>query len=224
MISKFQDELFTNISHVIAFKKLPKDIYGVAMNLFHYYTYFKSFRFIDREELTLTCVLLAHKIKHGYVRLDDITVLYNNLKSINKAKSNVINNSNNNANSTNFKTSPNLANVEIELLNCLGYDLEIELPFNYIPLYKKKFNFNDKTEILITNMINDSYRRPLCIFFHPKTIALAATYVVMNTIIDENKLINLNIFIKNEKDFINEELLTCVDVLLNLFESKMNKD
>ncbi len=219
MITKFQDELFTNISHVILFKNLPKDIYGVAMNLFHYYTYFKSFRNIDREELSLTCVLLAYKIKHGYIKLEDTNVLYNHLKSINKGK-----NVNNSSNNTNNKTTPNLANVEIELLNCLGYDLEIELPFNYMSNLKKKFNYNIKTENAIINMINDSYRRPFCIFFHPRTIALAITFVVMNAIGDENFLLNINTFIKNEKDFIKEEFLICVEDIVNLYENKFNKD
>ena len=222
MISKFQDELFTNISHVIAFKNLPRDIYGVAMNLFHYYTYFKSFRFIDREELSLTCVLLAYKIRHGFIKLEDTNILYNHLKSINKGKS--IGNPSSSANSQQNKTAPNLTNVEMELLNCLGYDLEIELPFKYLLSLKNKFNFNNKTENLIINMINDSYRRPLCVFFHPRTIALAITFVVMNSLNEDNNLINVFTFVKNENEYIKEEFLSCVENVLNLFESKMNKD
>jgi len=221
MISKFQDELFTNISHVIAFKNLPKDIYGVAMNLFHYYTYFKSFRVIDREELSLTCVLLAYKIRHGFIKLEDTNVLYNHLKSINKGKSS--GNSGSNAKSAN-KTSPNLVNVEMELLNFLGYDLEIELPFVYLSSLRRKFNFSNKTENLIINMINDSYRRPLCVFFHPRTIALAITFVAMNALSEDNFLMNIYAFIKNDMEYIKDEFLPCVEILLNLLESKMNKD
>ncbi len=221
MISKFQDELFTNIAHVIAFKNLPKDIYGVAMNLFHYYTYFKSFTVIDREELSLTCVLLAYKIRHGFIKLEDTNVLYNHLKSINKGKSS--GNPSSSSNSQN-KTAPNLTHVEMELLNCLGYDLEIELPFKYLLSLRKKFNLDNKTEILITNMINDSYRRPLCVFFHPRTIALAITFVVMNSLSEDNYLINIFSFVKNEKESIRDEFLPCVEILLNLFENKMKKD
>lgn len=221
MIAKFQDELFTNIAHVIAFKNLPKDIYGVAMNLFHYYTYFKSFRVIDREELSLTCVLLAYKIRHGFIKLEDTNVLYNHLKSINKGKSS--GNPSSSANSAN-KSAPNLTNVEMELLNCLGYDLEIELPFKYLPSLRSKFNFNSKTENVIMNMINDSYRRPLCVFFHPRTIALAITYVAMNALNEDNILINIIGFVKNENEFVKDEFLACVEILLNLFEGKMNRD
>jgi hypothetical protein len=187
------------------------------MNLFHYYTYFKSFTVIDREELSLTCVLLAYKIRHGFIKLEDTNVLYNHLKSINKGKSS------GNLSSQN-KTTPNLTNVEMDLLNCLGYDLEIELPFKYLASLRSKFNFNSKTENLIVNMINDSYRRPLCVFFHPKTIALAITFVVMNALGEDNYLMNVYAFIKNENDYVKEEFLSCVEVLLNLFDSKMNKD
>lgn len=257
----FQDELFLNISHLIKFKNLPQDIYGVAMNLFHYYTYYKSFREIDRAELTLACVILAHKIKHGYMNADSITDLYefftyknegrnnkktknnnnnnsnantnsnnnNNAESLTNCtnSSNTVNNNNNNnfaGNTTSTKTNPNIADVEMEILVFLGYDLEIEAPFKYISHLKRRFVLDRKLENFIFNIINDSYRRPLCLYFHPRTIALAATYIGLIFFNNEEKILSIKNFLQSENQYIMDEFSLCFENLYKLFDNKLLKN
>lgn len=220
----FQDELFLNISHLIKFKNLPQDIYGIAMNLFHYYTYFKSFRDIDRAELTITCVILAHKIKHGYMRSEQIIDLYeyfpykndNNKKTSNNIP--ILNNS--------LKPNPNIADVEMDILIFLGYDLDIEMPFQYVAQYKKTFNIDKKLENFITNLINDSYRRPLCLYFHPKTIALVSIFIGLTFFNKDDVMLSINSFLKSEKQYIKDEYKLCFEHMYKLFDNKLvkNKD
>ena len=188
------------------------------MNLFHYYTYFKSFRNIDRAELSLTCVFLAHKIKVGFIRPDQMNDLYPLLKSnSNKEKENNISHYNNN----NSKNNANLIDVEMEILNYLGYDLEIESPFNYVLLYKKKIKFNEDIETLSINIITDSFRRPFCLYFHPKTIAFVAVFIAFVIYGKEYENFSLNILIGKESRIVREEFEKCFDCIYALFEAKL---
>jgi len=222
IINQFQDEAFTSISNIINYKKFPRNIFAIALNLFHYYTYFKSFKNIDRAELSLTCVFLAHKIKVGFIRPENINDLYPMLKSnINKEKEkdNKIGSNKNNSS----KNIGNILDVEMEFLNFLGFDLEIENPYNYVIHYKKKFKFSENIEILSLNIITDSFRRPFCIYFHPRTIAFVAIFLAMMIYDKENQHIDLRILISKENKIIKEEFEYCFDCLFKLFESKIIK-
>lgn len=268
LIHQFQDEAFTNISNIINYKKFPRNIFAIALNLFHYYTYYKSFRYIDRAELSLTCVFLAHKIKIGFIRPENINDLYPMLKNSNiniiKEKDTIINfqnndrekgskNSNTGANKNNTsntistsstnntgnfnnnynifnnnnnKNSGNILEVEMEILNFLGFDLEIENPYNYVILYKKKFKFNENIEYLSLNIITDAFRRPLCIYFHPGTIAFVAIFLAIVVYYEkdrDNNDFNLKLLLNKESRVIKEEFEHCFDCLYNLFESKIFK-
>lgn len=183
------------------------------MNLFHYYTYYKSLKNIDRAELSITCVFLACKIRHGYIKLEELENLYNGLKPNNNNKSKQTSSDAN-------KLIPKVVNVEMELLNFLEFDLDIEIPYRYYFNIKKKYNFDNKTDNLIINIINDSFRRPLCIYFHPKTIALVASFIGYN--ISNEEEITMEKFLGNENQTIKDEFADCFDILFNLFEIKLN--
>jgi hypothetical protein len=242
LINQFQDEAFTNISNIINYKKFPRNIFAIALNLFHYYTYFKSFKYIDRAELSLTCVFLAHKIKIGFIRPENINDLYPLLKTnlikekeksgksgLNKNNNNNNNNNINNIiNNSNFnnKNCGNIFDVEMEILNFLGFDLEIENPYNYVIHYKKKFKFSENIEYLSLNIITDTFRRPFCIYFHPGTIAFVAIFLAMMIYFEkenQNLDFNLKVLLSKENKIIKEEFEYCFDCLYKLFESKISK-
>lgn len=185
------------------------------MTLFHYYTYLKSFREIDRAELSASCVYLACKINYKYIKFEEVVNIYENLK---KTKKN---------------SDPKIINIEMELLYSLGFDLNIKLPYNYTHLYIKKFNLDKNCEILANNIINDTFRRPLCIFFHPRTITLVSLYLSMNLnyeynnenkgtnkiVLESNNLENLN---QDDRDNIIKNMLNKIDNIKNKNFSNYN--
>lgn len=195
---------------------------AIALNLFHYYTYYKSFKKIDRAELYLTCVFLAHKIIGGYIRTDKIVDLYpmliksDNNKIIFKNSNNISNNSVNCG-----KNNPNLLDVEMEFLNFLGFDLEIETPYIYVIYYKDKLKFNENIECLALNIITDSFRRPFCIYFHPKTIAFVSVYIAYMIYYDSH--FDLKFLLDKENKIIKEEFGYCFDSIYKLFDNKILK-
>ncbi len=153
------DEIFSFISYICESKYLTIEIYGTALNLFHYYTYFKSFKEIDRVELSVACSYLASKINYRYIKFDEIVALCNELR-LNKKLG-----------------EPKIVDFELDIMDGLGYDINLTLPYHYFSFYSIKFKFDRTKDKLVHNLINESYRRPLCLFFHPKTICFCAFYL-----------------------------------------------
>jgi len=153
------DEIFSFISFICETKYLTIDIYGTALTLFHYYTYFKSFKEIDRVELSVSCCYLAAKINYRFLKLEDMVALCNDLRVIKNTR------------------EPKIVDFELDLMDGLGYDINLFLPYHYFGYLCKKFKFDREKEKIVHNLINESFRRPLCLFFHPKTICLCAFYI-----------------------------------------------
>jgi len=153
------DEIFSFISYICETKYLSIDIYGTALNLFHYYTYFKSFKEIDRVELSVACSYLASKINYRFMKFDETIALCNELRVGKKIG------------------EPKIFEFEFDLMDGLGYDINLTLPYHYFGFYSKLFKFDKQKEKLVHNLISESYRRPLCLFFHPKTICFCAYYI-----------------------------------------------
>ncbi len=153
------DEIFSFISYICETKFLSIDIYGTALTLFHYYTYFKSFKEIDRVELSVSCSYLASKINYRFIKFEELISLCNELRVTKKPG------------------EPKIVDFELDLMDGLGYDINFCLPYHYFSYYSIIFKFDRSKEKLVHNLINESYRRPLCLFFHPKTICLCAFYL-----------------------------------------------
>jgi hypothetical protein len=153
------DEIFSFISYICETKYLSIETYGTALTLFHYYTYFKSFKEIDRVELSVACVYLASKINYRHIKFDEMVALCNELRTNKK------------------QGDPKLVDFELDIMDGLGYDVNLTLPYHYFGFYSLKFKFDRTKEKLVHNLINESYRRPLCLFFHPKTICLCAFFI-----------------------------------------------
>lgn len=80
-----------------------------------------------------------------------------------------------------FETSEKLCTIEFEILNQIGFDLNLELPYKYVHLMKSyyiDYLRNPKLIVITTNFINDSFKLPLCLYYDPLIIALASLYLV----------------------------------------------
>jgi len=71
---------------------------------------------------------------------------------------------------------------ELEILYLTGFDLNIDLPYIYIEKLKPYFQqYLPKSEKLVEiayNFINDSFKLPVCLYYSPLKIALAAVYLL----------------------------------------------
>jgi hypothetical protein len=80
-----------------------------------------------------------------------------------------------------FETSEKLCSIEFDILNVIGFDLNIDLPYKYIHLMKSyyiEYLKNSKLITITTNFINDSFKLPLILYHDPLLIALASLYLV----------------------------------------------
>lgn len=161
------------------------------MILFHYYVYSKSFREIDRIDLSASVVHLACKLNYSYIKYEEMLEIVEILKK--KKRTNEL----------------KMGNYEIDLLLFLGFDCNFFLPYEFLSFFNKKFSMEKTANKIIKIIINESYRRPLCIFFHPKTICLSAIFIYENylfenevNLTENNANNNSYIRFKTLKDFI----------------------
>jgi hypothetical protein len=79
-----------------------------------------------------------------------------------------------------FETSEKMCLFEFEVLNCIGFDLNLDLPYKYVhsmKFYYLEYLKDSKLIIITTNFINDSFKLPLCLNLDPLLIALASLYL-----------------------------------------------
>ena len=145
------------------------DFFARAMTLFHYYTCFKKIRDLDAMEICYACKYMSYKIQFKYRPIREFQEEYSSyLKKQEPSKQN---------------QTLDFMKYEIELYSLLGYDLDIETPYHFyhelLPSFYNKFPYMKDEEKMTPlknvcyNIINDSYSKPLCIYFHPKIIALS---------------------------------------------------
>ena len=66
--------------------------------------------------------------------------------------------------------------MESNVLYSLGFDLDLDLPYNIIRTFCEKyadFASRDSLYQIAFKFCNDSFKLPLCLFFHPKILAAA---------------------------------------------------
>lgn len=143
--------------------------------MFHYYSYFKSFRKFDKLKLSVSCLFLAAKIKGTFIKIETLKVFYERY-SLNR-KGTI--------------DSDAILNYELELLNFLGFDIEIETAFSHIHKYLRAIEHTSSNSLslynIVFNLITDSYRRPFCIAFKAKYICLACVYLASRINHSESK-------------------------------------
>lgn len=194
--------MYNHISNIANIKHVNREIFGIAMTLFHYYTYFKSFKEFDRTEISVGCIYLASKIEWYFIPVQEALNIFNKL-SANKPPN-----------------PPDFNKFEIEIMSFLGFDLDIETPYRFVYSYLERHApqlIKNQTLINLTfNLINDSYRKPLCLYWPANVIALACLHIAGGILeLDISSLV---------KDTIisNKDLEDCIKHLLSLFESNIN--
>ena len=177
------------------------------MTLYHYYTYFKSLRDISPLELSVACIYLAKKIQFEHISLDEILIIYNKKKK--KLKEG-------------FKNeTPDFIKYEIDFYYYLGYDLDIETPYHWfgrlINSKEGKIFAHEDIRNFLYNLINDTYRKPLCLYFHPKIIMLSSLIFTIK-FLDKN--------ITCEDKLTQEEIplvAECMEKIYEIFSSEIKE-
>jgi hypothetical protein len=146
------------------------------MIFFHkYFLYVKCFPSEGDRYLTcFACIFLASKACNLLIPLPNLISIYWSLIpapiKIGKLDKQTI-----------FYYTEALCLKEFELLEYIGFDLNVDLPFTYINQmkgYYLDYLRNSKLIIISTNIINDSFILPLCLYYDPLLIALASVYLL----------------------------------------------
>jgi hypothetical protein len=181
------------------------------MTLFHYYTYFKSFREFDKIQLAVASVFLGCKLHSIFLNIEEAHKDYNELKASSLGMNGSLN-----------QMPFDVVKFEIELLNILGFELEIPTPYGYIIEYARKLKLIDTEKERIINIAfniaHDSYRRPVSVYYTPKQIALACLYIAINLTHEEGMQVSE---LPNAEIYNIHEINKCTDVLLSLFEDRL---
>ena len=91
---------------------------------------------------------------------------------------------------------------EIEILIKIGFELDVDMPYNYLKEIKKYLMtyYSDNSSKLLQLLyyyINDSFILPLCLNYHPKLIAISCLYLLFQFLkIDLKNSINGTIWYK----------------------------
>jgi transcription initiation factor TFIIIB Brf1 subunit/transcription initiation factor TFIIB len=176
------------------------------MSLFHYYTYHKSFREFDRAQLVVACVFLGCKLHSIFLNIEEAQKEYNEIKSGGSATNGI------------YMQTFDVVKYEVELLNILGFDLEIPTPYGYIMDIAKKMGLSDTTTNVAFNIASDSYRRPLGIYYTPKQVSLACIYIAINMTQEHEFMIDRLPCVEIHNKI---EVCGCIDFLLLLFEDRL---
>jgi len=196
----------------VKIEKIDKDLFGVIMTLFHYFFYFKNIRKYDNYEVLLTCTFLAMKIKNRNIKLDYLIEVFKKINDNKKLQTETI------------------VKLEINIMACMGFNFEVNTPFSpaitYLDIFQKNTLLSEKyinnlNEIkdLMFNIIENCYRRPLCLHFRPKVIALSSLYYVLVNFKDKEELAFTYkdlLLINPEVDL--ESVSSCLNQILNILE------
>jgi hypothetical protein len=184
---------------------MSREIFGIAMTLFYYYSYLKSFKEFDRTDISVGCVFLACKIDFNFLKFDEVMFLFD---SVFKKKR---------------THAPDLLKFEIEIMNFLDFEINIETPYRYIYYYldRNKPNLLKDHEFknFVFNLINDSYRKPLCIFWHPRYIALASLYYAFEY---WNITVSYDEILIYDKTVNSDMLTLLLDHFIQILEQRIN--
>lgn len=210
-LNSFFDEVFSHIFKVCTMKNYSHEIFGIAMTLFHYYTYFKSFSEYDRCEVAISCIYLACKIEFTYMNAEDARNICLEIKKNQTGKV------------TNI--SLDFTKFDVDLLTFIGYDMDIKTPYKYYKkFYYEKLELSiqqdKKTFEIGIKIINDTYRSNMVLFFHPKYIALGSIFLTLRLTKEEDNT-NIREISKYDKSINIEILIMCIDSLIAMFENRL---
>lgn len=167
-IMNFLRCIFSNFNHypdIIFYKSLVllhKFLRKVSIRQLHY----------DKCLVGAACFFLAAKVEDCPIKLIDLAIFYYKaeLKRNDwpmKMPSEL----------QKFQIQSKICEMESEILRQIGFDLEIELPYKY---FKQFMNYPapnmDKILKTAACFCNDTFLKPMCIYYHPMQIACSCIY------------------------------------------------
>ena len=123
---KFEEQLdmsFSFMHKVTSMEEIDVETFGISMTLFHYYTYLKTLKSFDKFKLLISCIFLAVKIRGSFIHLERLNTMYKKHKTLEL-------------------TDKEIVGYELELMNFLGFELEIETPYLYLDRVFKSNQLN----------------------------------------------------------------------------------
>jgi len=148
----------------------------------------------DKYLIAASCLFISSKVCNKLFPVEEMVkrilnfeIIKNTLSpsSLSKVQLHNYNNHNNNNQLQNeeliFKIKEMIFSFEFDIYNAIGFDLNVELPYRYIINIKDYFiSTLKKTELFTfaSNFINDSFKIPLCLYYHPMLIATASLYLI----------------------------------------------
>jgi len=176
-VLNFYEDIHSFTRQLVSLLKLPQRCINTSMVFFHkYFLFKKKFPDIFTKYLScFTCFFLALKVCDFLMPLDhliktflkllfkiqNINPIQINEKIIQEAKERVF-------------------QIEFEILDLIGLDLNVDMPYSYLQKmspYFKDFLKNEKLILCITSFLNDSFKLPLCIYYDPLLILLACVFL-----------------------------------------------
>lgn len=226
-LTKYEEHL--DHAFMLLFKTLgshiDQEIFGISMTLFHYYTYYKHLKNFDKNKLALSCVFLATKLSGSFFKVDKLVTIYQN----NGLKAPIL-------------TEKEIVFFELDLLNFLGFEIEIETTYSHLDRFIRSSSFSSLVQILSKsqiyddsrlrnlsyNIAHDSYRRPFCIVFKPEIVAsccIGLAFVIESTSSQLESQLNLEIESLFNTFFKSDDLLydfkICFAEIVDLFNKKL---
>ena len=206
------EALFIEISQIIQdiclSKRYDHTTFGLSMTFFHYYICFNEYRRINTTELAFACFFMSTKIQFLNLEVKNLINDYNEYIKNKPAQEK--------------KTEPDFIKYEIQLYSQLGYDLDIQTPYQMYYIYlgtliekfpgMKNMEKLDKLKHFCFNLINDTYTKPLSIYYHPKIIYLSCIIFTIK-FLDLNE-IDIDKLLKGE----NLELIgECMEYIYDIY-------
>lgn len=152
--------------------KLPQFCISSGMIYFHKHSLLKEI-FSSEDEVDITIIaslFVASKTCNALISLQRLIQSYLALKGKNSLGSTEVD-----------ELKENIIKTEFEILNSIGFDLNLDLPYIYIEKMKPYITDclkNDKLTKIVYNFLNDSFKLPLILHYAPIKIALAALYLL----------------------------------------------
>lgn len=140
------------------------------MIYFHkYFTKKKYFKNITEFYLTLaSIVFIACKTTNEFIHLNDLIEFLCSFLNL----------------PNDIYYNEQILSIEFSVLNALGFDTNYDLPYKYLLSMRQYFYdqpFGKKLFEVCCYYINDSFKLPTCIYYHPLLIALASVHLAQKT-------------------------------------------
>jgi hypothetical protein len=161
---------------------------------------FNNYTSLNKLLLISTCLFIATKTTNHLIYLKDIIVI---IKEILKKKAKLEINEN--------EIRNKLYEFEFNVLNNLGFELNLDLPYKFLNNLKNFFELNnininrDKLIEICCNYINDIFYLPVCLYYSPNLISISCVKLMQNKL---NLHLNFNI----------NDIINLSDYKIDLFE------